>query len=339
MEFCRFFLAYGIIKYMEPSYNSGQGYPGMRPGGTYSGAGMGSGGAFSGPNTPSPAPLPMSQAPRKSRKGLIIGLILAVVVIVVAVVAVVVLSNQKSKENSVFKNTDDYVLYGTGFPPANTKKPSDFTNSNTGGGTNDTNSNDDGGTVYIMDVDNIKVEGDYIYAIEIVSDTSDYVSNVYYDVLREKMAGLDGNSSEAMRNYIDDLKILVNAMNRSEVLEKYLAAYNTGGKNAAKEYFEKNINCSTSTELGRICNSEVVYYQTNLEKHKVFADAKCLSASVWDYDCARKYYGEESLNEKINAIYDISTNERFLASSEAKEKLNEEILKASQAVRSEMGIR
>ncbi len=134
MEFCRFFLAYGIIKYMEPSYNSGQGYPGMRPGGTfsgpglrpggnYSGSGMGSGGAFSGSNIPSPAPLPMSQAPRKSRRGLIIGLILVAVVIVVAVVAVVVLrSNQGGQtgtQDSNFYRYANYLINGTESTNAN----------------------------------------------------------------------------------------------------------------------------------------------------------------------------------------------------------------------------
>ncbi|MDO4526603.1 MAG: hypothetical protein Q4B87_00725, partial [Candidatus Saccharibacteria bacterium] len=102
---------------MEPSYNSGQGYPGMRPGGNYSGAGMGSGGAFSGSNIPSPAPLPMSRAPRKSRRGLIIGLILAVVVIVVAVVAVIVLrSNQGGQagtQDSSFYRYANYLINGT----------------------------------------------------------------------------------------------------------------------------------------------------------------------------------------------------------------------------------
>lgn len=91
---------------MEPSYNSGQRYTGMRPGGT-----------FSSPNIPSPAPMPLAQASKKPRKGLIIGLILAVVALIVTVVVVLTQLNrgggQASAEDSDFYRYANYLINGT----------------------------------------------------------------------------------------------------------------------------------------------------------------------------------------------------------------------------------
>lgn len=179
------------------------------------------------------------------------------------------------------------------------------------------------------------------YAVEVLGLAGEAVAK-YYSGLDARLKGFLTSAqgvvnAERTGAYQDNLKILQNAINYQAVGDAVISAYNAGGREGAKAYYESNIECGGSGELVAICEAEMGYYDSLAYNYMVYSEAGCYKNGMYDTDCAVNYYGAAQFLEKIGQMELPGTYLNGMIDDTARANLSEMVLTENAAMREVLG--
>ncbi|MBQ6375468.1 hypothetical protein IJJ37_00835 [Candidatus Saccharibacteria bacterium] len=108
------------------------------------------------------------------------------------------------------------------------------------------------------------------------------------------------NSSSDIESVND--RVVNNYLNYAFIGDEMISAYDVGGIEGAKEYYDKNIVCDADgveETLKQICGLEMDYFEAYLNEYIGYKDVGCIVNGSYDIQCAIERYGAKSFAERF----------------------------------------